>query len=186
MRSTILIELINLDRTDCAPILAGKSINRNALSEAAAMTSPSTKALHDLWRLAALPESALSRATLTGAGPTLPSSFAVSPAAHGSIAAADLAAGELGAARGGAKQDVSVDIRDAALECTGFFSIDGRIPEAWDKISGLYPCGANVGEPGFVRIHANFAHHRDGALKLLGLSPGDKTDKADVERNLRK
>src|SRR5689334_10720955 len=133
MRSTILIKLINLDWPDGAPILTAKSINRNASNEAAAMTSPSTKALHDLWRLAALPEGALSRATLTGEEPALPSSFAVSTAAQSSIAAAALAAAELGAARGGAKQDVSVDIRDAALECTGFFSIDGRIPEAWDK-----------------------------------------------------
>ncbi len=150
------------------------------------MTASSTKALHDLWRLAQLPEAALSRATLSGEEPALPSSFAVGVAAQSSIAAAALAAAEIGAARSGDKQDVSVDIRDSALECTGVFSIDGRVPEAWDKVSGLYPCGADAGEPGFVRIHANFAHHRDGALKLLGLPPGDKTEKADVERALRK
>lgn len=156
------------------------------MHEVAVITTSSTKALHDLWRLAQLPEAALSRATLSGEEPALPSSFAVGVAAQSSIAAAALAAAEIGAVRSGAKQDVSVDIRDAALECTGFFSIDGRVPEAWDKISGLYPCGAEAGEPGFVRIHANFAHHRDGALKLLGLPGGDKTEKADVERALRK
>jgi CoA transferase family III len=150
------------------------------------MTTSSKQALHDLWRLAQLPEAALSRATLTGEEPALPSSFAVGIAAQSSIAAAALAASEIGAARGGVNQKIGVDIRDAALETTGFFSIDGRVPEAWDKISGLYPCGADTGEPGFVRIHANFAHHRDGALKLLGLPAGDKTEKADVERVLRK
>jgi hypothetical protein len=36
-----------------------------------------------------------------------------------------------------------------------------------------------------VRIHANFAHHRDGALRLLGLPPGDATPRADVARALR-
>ena len=149
------------------------------------MTTSSTQALHDLWRLAQLPEAALSRATLTGEEPALPSSFAVGVAAQSSIAAAALAATEIGAARGGANQKIGVDIRDAALECTAFFTIDGRVPEAWDKISGLYPCGAEAGEPGFVRIHANFAHHRDGALKLLGLPPGDRTEKADVERALK-
>ncbi len=149
------------------------------------MTTSSKQALHDLWRLAQLPEAALSRVTLTGEEPALPSSFAVGVAAQSSIAAAALAATEIGAARSGAAQTIGVDIRDAALECTGFFSIDGRVPEAWDKISGLYPCGADAGEPGFVRIHANFAHHRDGALKLLGLPPGDKTEKADVERALK-
>jgi hypothetical protein len=146
----------------------------------------SKQALSNLWSLAKLPEAALARATLTGAEPALPSSFAVGIAAQTSIAAAALAATEIGQLRGGAKQDVAVDIRDAALECTGFFSIDGRVPEAWDKISGLYPCGTDTSEPGFVRIHANFAHHRDGALKLLGLPPGDTTEKADVERALRK
>jgi len=150
------------------------------------MTTSSKQALQDLWHLAQLPDAALSRATLTGEEPALPSSFAVGVAAQSSIAAAALAATEIGAARGGANQKISVDIHEAALETTGFFSIDGRVPEAWDKISGLYPCGADAGEPGFVRIHANFAHHRDGALKLLGLPGGDKTEKADVERALKK
>ncbi len=150
------------------------------------MTVSSKQALHHLWRLAELPDTALSRVTLTGEEPVLPSSFAVSTAAQSSIAAAALAASEIGTARGSEAQKIGLDIRDAALECTGFFSIDGRVPEAWDKISGLYPCGAEAGEEGFVRIHANFAHHRDGALKLLGLQAGDKTEKADVERALRK
>ena len=77
-------------------------------------------------------------------------------------------------------------MRDAALECLGWFSIDSRTPDAWDKISGLYPCGADTTEPGWVRIHANFAHHRDGALRLLGLPADGTAEKADVERALRK
>ena len=32
------------------------------------------------------------------------------------------------------------------------------VPNIWDKVSGLYPCGEALGEPGWVRIHANFAH----------------------------
>ena len=35
--------------------------------------------------------------------------------------------------------------------------------EAWDRIAGAYPCG----DGGWVRLHTNFAHHRDGVLKLL-------------------
>lgn len=42
------------------------------------------------------------------------------------------------------------------------------MPDLWDAFSGLYPC-----KDGFVRIHANFKHHRDGALRLLGLDPGN-------------
>ena len=37
-------------------------------------------------------------------------------------------------------------------------------PEAWDRIAGLY----RTGDGGHVRLHTNFAHHRDGVLALLG------------------
>jgi crotonobetainyl-CoA:carnitine CoA-transferase CaiB-like acyl-CoA transferase len=142
--------------------------------------------LADIWRLAGLSPEVLPRATLTGAEPVLPSSFPVNTAAQASIAAAALAASEVWRERTGQVQTISVDMRDAAAECTGWFSVDGRVPDVWDKISGLYPCGAETAEPGWVRIHANFAHHRDGALKLLGLPAGEATEKADVVRALRR
>jgi crotonobetainyl-CoA:carnitine CoA-transferase CaiB-like acyl-CoA transferase len=123
-------------------------------------------ALAALWRLAQLPEAALSCAHLTGADPVYPSSFAVATAAQATIAAAALAACEVGHARGAARQQVAVDAVHASAECLGWFSIDGRVPELWDKFSGLYRA-----RDGWVRVHANFQHHRDGALKLLGLDP---------------
>lgn len=122
--------------------------------------------LAGLWRLAQLPGEALDFVGLTGRDPVLPSSFAVGNAAQSTIAAAALAACELGHARGVARQGVNVDMRHAAIECTGWFAIDGRVPELWDPFSGLYRC-----KDGWVRIHANFGHHRDGALRLLGLDP---------------
>jgi crotonobetainyl-CoA:carnitine CoA-transferase CaiB-like acyl-CoA transferase len=131
--------------------------------------------LHDLWRQAGLPADALPLARLTGADPVLPSSFAVGAAAQGSIVAAALAACELGHARGVPRQAVAVDMRHAALECTGWFSLDGRVPELWDAVSGLYRTA-----DGWVRIHANFAHHREGALRLLGLDPATAV-RADAE-----
>ena len=131
--------------------------------------------LHDLWRQAGLPADALPLARLTGADPVLPSSFAVGAAAQGSIAAAALAACELGHARGVPRQAVAVDMCHAALECTGWFSLDGRVPELWDAFSGLYRTS-----DGWVRIHANFAHHREGALRLLGLDPATAV-RADAE-----
>lgn len=122
------------------------------------------EALEALWRLARLPEDALAFAHLTGADPVYPSSFRVATAAQTTIAAAALAACELGHVRGTPRQQVSVAAAHAAAECLGWFSIDGRVPELWDKFSGLYRA-----RDGWVRIHANFAHHRDGALRLLGL-----------------
>lgn len=141
-------------------------------------------ALDALWSAFDLPRAALSHLTLTAGETGLPSSFEVGAAAQASIAAAALAAAEIWHRRSGKRQEVSVGMRDAALECTAYFSLDGRVPEAWDKFSGLYRCGGDDA-PGWVRIHANFAHHRDGALRLLGFPSADGVERADVERALR-
>ncbi|WP_198084285.1 CoA transferase [Variovorax sp. E3] len=134
-----------------------------------------SEVLRDIWRRAGLPEEALSLARLTGADPVLPSSFAVGSAAQSTVAAAALAACELGHLRGAARQQVGVDMLHAALECTGWFSLDGQVPDPWDAFSGLYRCA-----DGWVRVHANFAHHRDGALRLMKLDPAVAT-RADAE-----
>lgn len=134
------------------------------------------EALQSIWAAGGLPDDALSHAVLTGGDPVLPSSFAVGTAAQSTIAAAALAACEFAHSRGQARQQVSVDMTHAALECSGWFSLDGRVPEIWDQFSGLYRCA-----DGWVRIHANFAHHRDGALRLLGLAP-ERAQRADAER----
>ena len=128
-----------------------------------------------LWRGGALPAKALERAALTGAEPVLPSSFAVGTAAQVSTAAAALAATEIGRLRNGLVQNVAVDMRHAALECCGFFTIDGKRLEPWDKLAGLYRC-----DDGWSRLHTNFAHHRDGVLRLLGLPEGTETPRAAV------
>ena len=137
-----------------------------------------TDTLASLWKLAALPDDGLQNAILTGADPVLPSSFAVGTAAQASVAAAALAVIELGHVRGQPLQQVSVDMTHAALECSGWFSLDGVTPRVWEKFSGLYPCA-----DGWVRVHANFAHHRDGALRLLRLS-ADTAQRSDAERAL--
>ncbi len=134
--------------------------------------------LAELWQSAQLPDAALPMARLSGSDPVLPSSLRVGSAAQSTIAAAALAACELGHARGAARQQVQVDMAHAALECTSWFSLDGVSPDPWDKFSGLYACA-----DGWVRVHANFAHHRDGALKLLGLDPAI-AERADAERAL--
>ena len=135
--------------------------------------------LADLWHYGGLPAQALGYAVLTGSDPVFPSSFAVGTAAQASIAAAAMAACELGHVRGQNRQQVAVDMTHAALECTGWFSVDGRVPALWDQFSGLYACA-----DGWVRIHTNFAHHRDGALRLMGLAP-DTATRADAEQAMR-
>lgn len=135
--------------------------------------------LSRIWALGGLPTQALDCVALSGADPVLPSSFAVGTAAQTSIAAAALAACELGHVRGQVRQRVGIDMLHAALECEGSFSLDGQTPDAWDPFSGLYAC-----TDGWVRVHANFAHHRDGALALLGLS-STTAQRKDAEQALR-
>jgi crotonobetainyl-CoA:carnitine CoA-transferase CaiB-like acyl-CoA transferase len=136
--------------------------------------------LAGLLRTGGLSDDALEHVTLGGSEPVLRSSFAVGTAAQSSVAAAALAAAEVWHLRCGQRQRVTVDMRAAAAECTGYFAIDGRVPEPWDRLSGLYPCGTGA-DAGWVRVHANFPHHRDGALQLLGLPPGAQTSRDAVE-----
>lgn len=149
----------------------------------APMAAPA--ALAALWHDAGLDARALAQVALAGQGLALPTSFAVADALQSAVAASALAAAGFGQARGGPVQAVQVDAEDALCESSAHFLVDGRVPPLWDPLSGLYPCGDARGEPGWVRVHANFAHHRDGALGLLGLPPGATTARDDVTRALR-
>ncbi|WP_420993271.1 CoA transferase [Cupriavidus sp. 30B13] len=123
-----------------------------------------------LWQAAGLPAAALASLRLSGADPVLPSSFAVGTAAAASIGAAGLAAAALWQLRGGGAQQVAVDMRHAAAEFRSerYLRVDGApAPEFRDKTGGLYRCG----DGGWVRLHTNFPHHRDGVLRLLGCGP---------------
>ena len=152
----------------------------SAPTTAAGPDSPALAAATRLWQAAGMPADALRHADLAGAGPVLPSSFDVATAAQASLGLAALAAAEIGHLRGAERQTVSVDRVHAALECTAWFALDGKTPAQWDPLSGLYPCGGPGAPAGWVRIHANFAHHRDGALRLLGLPPGPATTRDAV------
>src|SRR5262249_8137311 len=111
------------------------------------MSSPisSKTALTALWRDAGHDSAALDCVELTGAEPVLPSSFAVGTAAQASIAAAALAAAEVWRLRGGRRQQVAVDMRNAAIEFRSerYLRVDGGpTKELWDKIPGPYRAGA--------------------------------------------
>jgi crotonobetainyl-CoA:carnitine CoA-transferase CaiB-like acyl-CoA transferase len=128
-------------------------------------------ALTQLWQAAGQSPEAMSNVRLPGADPVLPSSFAVGTAAQASIAASALAAAELWCLRGG---------RHAAVEFRSerYLRVDGKaLAEFRDKIAGTYRCG----DGRWVRLHTNFAHHRDGVLALLA----SDYDKASVEKALR-
>lgn len=138
------------------------------------------EALARLWQAAGLDKAALGRAVLSGAEPVLASSFAVGTAAQAAIAAGALAATEVGRRRNGVEQEVAVEMLHAALECCTWFRVDGNELPVWDPLSGLYACAGG----GWLRLHANFAHHRDAALRLLGLPAGADTPRDRVEQAL--
>ncbi|MBV8427188.1 MAG: CoA transferase [Hyphomicrobiales bacterium] len=138
-------------------------------------------ALGEIWRSVDAPEDLLADVVLTGADPVLPSSFRIGLSAQMSIAASALAAADLWRLRSGRRQLVSVDMRHAAIEFRSerYLRVDGKAaPEPWDKIAGFYHCGKG----GFVRLHTNFPHHRDGILKLLACA----YDRESVAEALRR
>ena len=139
----------------------------------------SRNVLQALWQAAGMPDEALAQVSLTGADPVLPSSFAVGQAAQTSMAAAALAAAEIWHLRGGARQQVSVDMLHAAQECRSYFRINGVTLDPFDPITGAYRCG----DGGWVRIHANFPTTATARLPCW-LPAGRRHDRAAVERAL--
>ncbi len=140
-----------------------------------------------VWQGAGLPPVAPSALQLAGNGAEYRSSFAVDVVGPASVALSAMAAAQLAVLRQPqqARPTVQVDVPHALAETTGYFTLNGAQPNLWAPLSGLYPCGAALGQPGFVRIHANFDHHRDGVVRLLGLPTGHATPKEAVAQALQ-
>jgi crotonobetainyl-CoA:carnitine CoA-transferase CaiB-like acyl-CoA transferase len=135
--------------------------------------------LNAIWSFSGQSGDALQTIRFSGEEPALPSSFAVGTAAQASIGACALAAAELWRYRTGRVQTIDVDMRNAASEFRGeqYLRVDGRpAPESRDKLSRTFQCG----DGRWVRIHANFPHHRDGVLRMLGC----RHDSEEVARKL--
>ena len=121
--------------------------------------------LADLWRSLGGDARAAGRVAFSGE-PVLASRFEVSALAAGTIGAATLAASELWAARGAGERAVAIDRRlaDAAFACEQLL-----VPEGWelakvrDALTGDYRAA-----DGWIRLHMNYAYHRDAALRVLG------------------
>ena len=108
--------------------------------------------LKNLSAVASSDPSALKAVKLTGTGPLLPSSFAIDTAAQATIAAAGLAAAELGKPFG-ETQDVSVDLEHAVVECRSerYLRVDGEPPPpAWMRSPVCTRCA--TGSSGCTRI----------------------------------
>ena len=102
----------------------------------------------------------------------LPSVFAVDALSGATVSAAVASVAELfGARLGESPPPAMVDFGEVAA---AFRSerlqepVGWKLPEIWDPIAGDYRT-----RDGFIRIHTNYAHHRDAALRALQV-PADR------------
>ncbi|MBV8045864.1 MAG: CoA transferase [Paludibacterium sp.] len=96
----------------------------------------------------------------------LPSVFATSDLAAGSVAVAALALAEWRAQVVGLPEAVVVDRRLASLWfASSLRPIGWALPPVWDAVAGDY-----LAQDGWIRLHTNAPHHRQAALAVLGVA----------------
>jgi hypothetical protein len=126
-----------------------------------------TPLLRSLWADLGGPAGIVDGAELVGTTAGLPSAFAVGDAAAAQVAAATLAVAEVQAARAGSP--VRRVLVDGPHVVTAFRSerylraVDWTPPPLWDPIAGDY----ETRNGGWIRLHTNYPHHRDAALRVL-------------------
>src|SRR5689334_9159498 len=103
--------------------------------------------------------------SIAGEDPVLPTPYRIGAAGAEALAALGAAVARYGELRGLPRQQVSVDLRRAALSLRSarYLRINGQpLPPVWDPLSGFYPV-----RDGWISIHCNFPNHRDAALEAL-------------------
>lgn len=131
------------------------------------------------WNAVGLDPALLDRLTTTGEA-NLPSVYPVVDLATASIGAASLAASVLWQDRGGPTHHADIDRGHAAAAFLSerlYREAGGEALDPWAPLSGDYA----TADGRWVRIHANFDHHRDAALAALGMPPGPDTPREAVE-----
>jgi crotonobetainyl-CoA:carnitine CoA-transferase CaiB-like acyl-CoA transferase len=125
-------------------------------------------ALRGLLPIAGWPEEKLRQVDISdGADPVLPTPFRIGAAGAAALAATGLAAADLWELRGGRRQGVSVDLRQAvaSLRSGHYLQVNGaKVRGERNPVMGMYP--AKGGRWSY--IHANFPNHRAAALRVLG------------------
>ncbi len=126
-------------------------------------------ALRTILPIAGWPEERARAVEITGgADPILPTPFRIGAAGAAALAATGLAAADLWELRGGRRQDVAVDLRQAvaSLRSGHYMQINGAaVSTERNPVMGVYP--ARNGRWSY--IHANFPNHRAAAMSVLGV-----------------
>jgi len=141
-------------------------------------TTESQLALQKIWAISEMDDSLLQRARLTGLEPVLPSVYKTGVAAQSTIAASALAASEMWRFRTGRSQDVSVDMKHAAIgfRSERYTQINGDTSKTFassgvsddpSEVHGFYKCG----DGGWLQIHGNYPAHKLGVIEAFRCEP---------------
>ena len=134
----------------------------------------------DLWRKLGGPAPLVEQVSFYGRSAGLPSNLRVDVLANATIAVAALAIAELWSRRTEKPaRAVRVDRRlaAAAFRCERLLKPQGWIlPDRFDPIIGDY-----AAKDGWIRLHTNYRHHRDAAIRVLGVAP-ERTAVAEAVR----
>jgi hypothetical protein len=135
-----------------------------------ASSTAATDSTRLFWSLLGGDASLLDALTVEGPASILPSVFDVTGFAASAIGVATLAAAELLQARtSGRLRRVTLGTVEAAaaFRSEALFSPDGwKLPPVWDPIAGDYRAADR-----WIRLHTNYASHRDAVLAVLGTPP---------------
>jgi crotonobetainyl-CoA:carnitine CoA-transferase CaiB-like acyl-CoA transferase len=116
-----------------------------------------------------------------GADPVLPTPFRIGETSAAALAATGLAAADLWELRGGRRQEVAVDLRQAtaSLRSGHYLKMEKTdVSRERNPVMGMYP--AKNGRWSY--IHANFPNHRAAALSVLGCAE----DREEVKKAVAK
>ncbi len=122
-----------------------------------------------LWSLLGGARSSLDALAIEGPPHVLPSAFDVTGFAASAVGVATLAVAELLRARTTSAHRAHVDTIEAAAAFRSealFEPIGWERPSIWDPIAGEYRASDR-----WIRLHTNYASHRDAALSVLGTKP---------------
>src|ERR1700686_348844 len=133
------------------------------------MTLPN-EALRTILPIAGWSDASASAVVFTGgADPVLPTPFRIGAAGAATVAATGLAATELWEARTGRRQQVTIDLRQAAASLrSGHYMklAAANASTARKTIMGVYP----TRDGRWSYLHCNFPNHRAAALRVLGVA----------------
>jgi len=128
--------------------------------------TPAADALAQILEAAGVDLDVARQVDFRGSDPILPTPFLMATAGAAALAAVGLAAADLWRLRGGGDQRVIIDARRGALALRthAYLRLNGQpLPEIWDPISGFHRT-----TDGWVQLHCQFPHFRDGVLQVLG------------------